>query len=390
MPREISSRSALILIVFAQFLGTSLWFAGNAVAPELELLFGEKGLTPLLTSVVQLGFILGTFFYALFSIPDRFSPSDVFFFSSVLASVSNLALLILPLDLAVFLTGRFLTGFFLAGIYPVGMKIASDYFEKGLGSALGFLVGALVLGTAFPFLLKAFELSISWKLILLTTSGLALLGGTMVGFRIPDGPFRKINPKLDFKLLPKFSKNKNLKAAAGGYFGHMWELYTFWAFLPALLLFLSEEKMNESSQSFWTFVIIALGGLSCAVGGLIAAKKGSEKIAFFSLLGSGICGLILLIVPVFPSYLILPFLVIWGILVTADSPQFSTLVAQSVIPEHRGTALTLVNCLGFGLTILSIQLTHFLIGQFDPKLVLGSLFLGPLAGLLLFRNFKRT
>lgn len=390
MPKPITSRSALILIVIAQFLGTSLWFAGNAAAPELELLFGEKGLTPLLTSVVQLGFILGTFLYAIFSIPDRFSPSDVFFLSSILASISNLVLLILPLDLAVFLTGRFLTGFFLAGIYPVGMKIASDYFEKGLGSALGFLVGALVLGTSFPFLLKAIGISFSWKLILFSTSGLALLGGALVGFGIPDGPFRKINPKLDLSLLPKLAKNINLKAAAGGYFGHMWELYTFWAFLPALLLFLSEEKMDESSQSFWTFVIIALGGLSCAVGGLIAVKKGSEKIAFFSLLGSGICGLILLVVPVFPSYLILPFLVIWGILVTADSPQFSTLVAQSVIPEHRGTALTLVNCLGFGLTILSIQLTDFLIGQFDSKLVLGSLFLGPMVGLLLFRNFKRA
>jgi hypothetical protein len=33
------------------------------------------------------------------------------------------------------------------------MKIAADYFEKGLGK-LG-LVGALVLGTAFPHLLKA-------------------------------------------------------------------------------------------------------------------------------------------------------------------------------------------------------------------------------------------
>jgi hypothetical protein len=238
--------------------------------------------------------------------------------------------------------------------------------------------------------LKAFELSISWKLILLTTSGLALLGGTLVGFRIPDGPYRKINPKLDFKLLPKFSKNIKLKAAAGGYFGHMWELYTFWAFLPALILFLLEGATSATQQSLWTFIIIAAGGVSCAIGGMIAIKKGSEKIAFFSLLGSGICGLILLISPEIPSGLVLPFLLVWGILVTADSPQFSTLVAQSVLPEHRGTALTLVNCLGFGLTILSIQLTHFLIGQFDPKLVLGSLFLGPVVGLLLFRNFKRA
>jgi MFS family permease len=390
MPKPITSRSALILIVFAQFLGTSLWFAGNAAAPELELALGEKGLVPLLTSVVQLGFIFGTLLYAVFSIPDRFSPSDVFFFSSILAAASNLILLILPMELWILLAGRFLTGFFLAGIYPVGMKIASDYFEKGLGSALGFLVGALVLGTSFPFLLKAIGVSFSWKLILFSTSGLALVGGALVGFGIPDGPFRKINPKLDLSLLPKLAKNSNLKAAAGGYFGHMWELYTFWAFLPALLLFLSEEKMDEISQSFWTFVIIALGGLSCAIGGLIAAKKGSEKIAVFSLLGSGICGLILLISPEIPSDFVLPFLLVWGILVTADSPQFSTLVAQSVLPQHRGTALTLVNCLGFGLTILSIQLTQFLSAYLALHVVLGLLAIGPFVGLWIFRLFGKA
>jgi MFS family permease len=50
--------------------------------------------------------------------------------------------------LASLLTLRFLTGFFLAGIYPVGMKIAADYYRKGLGKSLGFLVGALVVGTS--------------------------------------------------------------------------------------------------------------------------------------------------------------------------------------------------------------------------------------------------
>jgi MFS family permease len=51
---------------------------------------------------------------------------------------------------------RFLTGFFLAGIYPVRMKIAADYYQKDLGRSLGFLVGALVVGIAFPHLIKGF------------------------------------------------------------------------------------------------------------------------------------------------------------------------------------------------------------------------------------------
>ena len=389
MPSPISTRSALILIVIAQFLGTSLWFAGNAAAPELEVLLGQQDLVPLITTMVQLGFVVGTFGYAFFSIPDRYSPSDVFFFSAVLAAASNLILLLLPLEVSLVLGSRFLTGFFLAGIYPVGMKIAADYVEKGLGSALGFLVGALVLGTAFPFLLKAFELSVSWKLLLLLTSGLAIGSGALVGFGIPDGPFRKINPKLDLSLLPSFAKNKALKGAAGGYFGHMWELYTFWAFLPALIFFLSEGKIEGATQAAWTFGIIAAGGFSCAVGGLISLKKGSEKVALISLLGSGICGLVLLIYPQLPIEIIFPFLLIWGLFVTADSPQFSTLVAQSVNPEHRGTALTLVNCLGFGLTIASIQVARFLSEFLEAKIYLGLLAVGPLLGLAIYGYFRK-
>jgi MFS family permease len=389
MAKTISSRSALILIVIAQFLGTSLWFAGNAAAPELEILLGRKDLVPLITSMVQLGFVAGTFLYAFFTIPDRYSPSDVFFFSAILAAGSNLVLLILPLQLAWVIGSRFLTGFFLAGIYPVGMKIAADYFEKGLGSALGFLVGALVLGTSFPFFLKAFEVSISWKVLLIATSALAIGSGALVGFGIPNGPHRKINPKLDLTLLPTFAKNARLKGAAGGYFGHMWELYTFWAFLPALILFLTQGKTEGSSQALWTFVIISVGGISCAVGGIVSVKKGSEKVALISLLGSGLCGLVLLISPEIPTLLILPFLIIWGILVTADSPQFSTLVAQSVRPEHRGTALTLVNCLGFGLTIVSIQTARFLSDFLQAKVYMGLLAIGPILGLLIYRYFKK-
>lgn len=389
MPKKISSRSALILIVIAQFLGTSLWFAGNVAAPELEKLLGSGGLISWITSAVQLGFIVGTFVFALGSISDRYSPSSVFLYSALLASTCNILITILPLSLFSVLGFRFLVGFFLAGIYPVGMKIASDYFEKGLGSALGFLVGALVLGTAFPFLIKATGADISWKAILWSTSGLALVGGTIVGFFVPNGPFRKANSVFDLGLLPKLSKIKSLRSAATGYFGHMWELYTFWAFLPFLILELRVQAEFNASSSLWTFAIIAIGGLSCAVGGIIAGKIGSEKVALTSLAGSGICGLILILFPEIPLILALPFLLIWGILVTADSPQFSTLVAQSVQPEYRGTALTLVNSIGFGLTILSIQFSQYLSNFFSPKEFLGWLVIGPVLGILGFRYFKR-
>ncbi|MEP1088077.1 MFS transporter [Algoriphagus sp.] len=387
MKSSLTASSALILIVIAQFLGTSLWFAGNAVAPEISLLLNSPGILAAITTSVQLGFILGTLVFAFFSIPDRFSPSDVFFFSSVLAALFNLLIVILPIHLGVVLVCRFMVGFFLAGIYPVGMKIAADYFQKGLGAALGFLVGALVLGTAFPHLLKGLDLNFSWKIVLWCTSGLAILGGALVGFFVPDGPFHKINSKFDLSLLPKLSKIRALKSAASGYFGHMWELYTFWAFAPVLIVFLRGNEAMQSSDSLLSFFVIAIGGISCAIGGVFAERWGSKTVAQFALLGSGICCLMVLLVAGSPDWIWIGLLLIWGVLITADSPQFSALVAQSVPAEYRGTALTLVNSMGFAISIISIQVAQFLLKWLQIDQVLGLLFVGPLLGILFFRFY---
>ena len=384
-PSPSRNLGILTALVLAQFMGTSLWFAGNAAAPELESLLGKTELVPWITSSVQLGFILGTFGYAFFQVADRFSPSKVFLWSAVAAALANLSLLFLPMQFEVLLGGRFLTGVFLGGIYPVGMKIAADYVEDGLGMALGFLVGALVLGTSFPFLLQALDWNLSYPLLFAVPSGLAVLAGGLVGFSIPDGPFRKKSAGLNLRLIPRLAQNRKLQGAAGGYFGHMWELYTFWAFLPLLITYLTGgESLSSTTQSTWTFAIIAVGGISCAVGGLISKKVGSARVAMGSLVGSGACGLLLLLLPEIPLVAVLPFLLLWGMLVTADSPQFSTLVAQSVSPEDRGTALTLVNGLGFGLTIVSIQVTQFAAGFLSPHQFIGLLCLGPVVGVFLF------
>ena len=383
-PSPSRNLGILTVLVLAQFMGTSLWFAGNAAAPELEGLLGQSGLVPMITSAVQLGFIVGTFFYAVFQVSDRYSPSRVFLWSSLAAGAVNVALLFVPLQLEWILGSRFLTGFFLGGIYPVGMKIAADYTKGGLGVALGFLVGALVVGTAFPFLIQGLELDVSYRALILVPAGLACLGGLLVGIGIPDGPYRKPNPALNFSLIPQLARNKALQGAAGGYFGHMWELYTFWAFLPLLLSFLTQNTLSPATQSLWTFVLIGIGGISCSVGGLVSQKLGSGTVAMASLIGSGTCGLVLWVFPEFAFWVPIPFLFVWGLLLSPDSPQFSTLVAQSVAPEHRGTALTLVNGLGFGLTIVSIQVTQFAAGFLSPNQFIGLLCIGPVVGVFLF------
>ena len=381
----------LPIIVFAQFTGTSLWFAGNAIASDLQgVLQLDTGVVSDITAAVQLGFIAGTLVFAFLSIADRFSPSRVFLVAALLGALFNIGVYFFADSLFSLLVLRFATGFCLAGIYPVGMKIASDWYAEGLGKALGYLVGALVLGTAFPHLLKATGQAISWDRVLWVTSGLATLGGLLLFFLVPDGPNRKAGAKFEWNALPKIFSYQEFRAAAFGYFGHMWELYAFWAFTPLILSTYNELNGADLNISLWSFMVIAVGSLGCIVGGYVSLKVGSAKVAFGMLLISGICCLLSPFFFTLNPAVFLSFLLIWGFSVVGDSPQFSTIVAKAAPSLYIGTALTIVNCIGFGLTIFSIQLLASLKGYLDVSSIFIALLIGPVIGLFAIRRIVRS
>ncbi|MGW8123083.1 MFS transporter [Roseivirga echinicomitans] len=380
-------KRVLPTIVFAQFAGTSLWFAGNAILEELQLEWQlPTDALATVTSSVQLGFIFGTFIFALLSIADRFKPSRVFLACALMGSLLNVSLIFLPSTYFVLLSARFFTGIFIAGIYPVGMKIASDWFEGKLGKALGYLVGALVLGSAFPHLLNYSGSSFSWKFVLIGTSILAVLGGLAMVIFVGEGPHRskgtKFNPTKVFQI---FRKN-DFRSAAFGYFGHMWELYTFWAFLPVILVYYNETQGTSLSPSLYTFMVMAIGALGCVLGGIFSVKKGSAKVAFVFLLISGILCLSSPLIFNLNEKLFIATLLVWGFAVIGDSAQFSSLTAKTAPKESVGTAITIVVSIGFLLTIPSIQLLGYLATVIDTKWLLFTLLIGPIFGL--FNTWK--
>lgn len=372
-------------IVFAQFCCTSLWFAGNAVMNDLVATFClADGALGALTSSVQLGFIVGTLVFAFLTIADRFPPSRVFFVCAVLGGAFNLGALYPDSSLGSLVAVRFLTGFCLAGIYPVGMKIAADYYEKGLGKSLGFLVGALVLGTAFPHLLKSIGGDWPWRVVIGLTSGIAGLGGILMLILVPNGPFRRPGQRPDLTALFKVFRSPAFRAAAFGYFGHMWELYAFWAFVPVMLV--TFQQLNPGISlgiSEISFAVIAIGSLTCVVGGLLSVRIGPKRPALAALSLSGICCLLSPLAMGSGSWpLFLAFLLVWGGAVIMDSPLVSTLVARNAPPEHKGTALTIVNSLGFAITIGSIQLLGWMEGQGYGTWMYVVLAAGPILGTL--------
>ena len=384
----------LPVIILSQFAGTSLWFASNAVLGDLQRQWGlDDASLSHMTSSVQFGFITGTLLFAFFTLADRYSPRKLYFTCSMLGAFTNLALYLLADGLTSLLMLRFMTGLFLAGIYPIGMKIAAGWYRQGLGLALGWLVGALVVGTAFPHLIKSVNRSLPWESVIITISIIAAGGGCLMLLLVPDGPRLVKGTRFDSRAFATIFRSKDLRSASFGYFGHMWELYTVWAFIPVLLSRYGEMHQQPLNVPWWSFAYIAAGAVGCIVGGILSRKYGSAAVAFFQLLSSGICCLVspLMFDASAPIFLI--FLIFWGIVIVGDSPQFSALTAHTAPRDLVGSALTIVTSIGFFITILSIQLANFLVGWISIERIFVFLAAGPAVGLIflrpLFRNTKR-
>jgi MFS family permease len=382
-------RHVLPVIVLSQFAGTSPWFSGNAILPALAQTLGMDGQAPAgITSAVHLGFIAGTLIFAVFNIADRWRPRDVFLVCALLGALANAAIITvphLPAPYAWLLVLRFASGFFLAGIYPVGMKIAASWYRDGLGMALGYLVGALVIGTALPHLLAGAALGANWVDVALWVSLLTVAGGVLMHRTVPEGPYLAPAPRLDPSAVVQAFRAPQFRASASGYFGHMWELYSLWAFAPLLLAAYGAHHGVTLDASFWTFCLITAGGLGCMAGGLVSRRTGSARVALGALGTSGLCCLLLPLAFLLPPAGFLAFLMVWGVAVSTDSPQFSALNAATAPRAYVGSALTIVNCIGFTISVVSLQLMALLSQVLPPAWWFVPMALGPVLGVLVFR-----
>jgi MFS family permease len=372
---------ALVLVALAELLGMSLWFSASAVAPALK---AEWTLTDAgaawLTLAVQLGFVAGTLVSALGNLPDVFSTQRLFAVSAWLGAAANAGLALFTHGLVAAVALRFLTGFFLAGVYPPGMKIMATWFRRGRGMALGVLVGALTLGKAAPYLVNAVG-STNWRWNVLAASALAAAGGAIVLLFVGEGPFATPAAGFDAAQVVKVFRNRGVRLADFGYFGHMWELYAMWTWVPVFLrASFAAHGARPSLAEGASFLVIGSGAIGCVVAGLLADRIGRTAVTSWAMGLSGACCLgVGLLFDASPGVLCV-VAAIWGAAVVADSAQFSACVTELADPQYMGTALTVQTCVGFLLTMVSIDLVPLAVAAVGWRWAFAVLAPGPVLG----------
>ncbi len=394
---DTSSRRTLVLIAAASLLSMSPWFSATVVLPQLEKLWQAGiGLSAWLTMAVQLGFVVGGLVSALFNLPDRFSAPRLFAISSVLAAVVNafFAAVAEEHQLAA-LVMRFLTGAFLAGVYPPGMKILAGWFRDGRGTALGILVGALTVGKALPYSVAAAG-DLPWRVIVLSSSGLAVLGAALVALGVKEGPYAAPQPPLDLHQIGAVFRNRGSRLANFGYFGHMWELYSMWGWI-ALLLGASAGGPGPG-VALASFLSIAVGAVGCLWAGWAAdageAPSPEARVARrarVTIVAMGVSGACCLLAAVFFQHfwLLVIICLVWGAAVVADSAQFSTIVSEVSDRRYVGTALTVQTAIGFLLTVVSLRVVGAIGVTYGWNWAAASMALGPALGILAMLRLER-
>jgi MFS family permease len=380
-------RRILALVAIAELLGMSVWFTASAVAEPLRLRWqlDSQG-AAWLTSAVQLGFVVGTALAALLNVADLVPERVLVAASALGAALANAALLLAP-GLPLALLSRFATGLFIAGVYPPAMKMLATWFKSGRGLAIGTLVGALTVGKATPYLVKALE-GASVEAVVLATSAAALLGAAMIAVGYRPGPFPFPRRRFSWSLAGSLLRHRRTMLAVGGYLGHMWELYAMWGWAPAFLAAsLAARGVATHPAADWlAFGAIASGGLGCLWGGWAADREGRERVVQQALVASGLCCLAVGFAFGAPLWVVAAITWTWGFFVVADSAQFSALVTEVAPQDAVGTALTLQTSLGFLLTMVTLQLVPELAELAGWQWAFPVLALGPAAGIAAIRR----
>jgi len=329
------------LIALVLVLAMTVWFSASAVVPALASQWHlSAGAAAWMTAPVQAGFVLGAVDSAALGLADRIPPHLLVAGCAAGAAACTLVMALFADGPLTAVPLRFATGTFLAGVYPVCMKLMASWSPPaGRALAMGALIGCLALGSALPHLIDGLG-RLNWRAVLATAAATAFCAAIIAGGLVRPGqqiPAGGVTSRSRYALAMFAARGPRLVNLA--YFGHMWELYALWTWLPTFLAVSRTTTTGlptPGASGIDAFLTIGVAGLAgCVLGGWAADRLGRAVTAAAALTVSG----------------------------------------------YLGTALTTQTAIGFGLTIVTIQAVPLTAAVTGWRYALLALAAGPMTAL---------
>jgi MFS family permease len=253
---------------------------------------------------------------------------------------------------------RFLAGISLAGIYMPGLKLVSDHTEGSLQSRfVSFYTASFSIGASLSYLLAGeINEAAGWRWAFIASAAGAAIALAIIIMFVPGGRTHGGSPKRillsDFNVI---LRSRAVMAYVLGYAVHMWELFSFRAWIVAFLVFSIHRQPVEAfiwSPTRVAFIINLIGVPASIGGNELSRKFGRRKVISTVMLVSGGLGAIIGFTAALPYYLVVLLAVLYGKLITGDSASLTAGAVAAAPPQLRGTALAVHSTLGFGAAFL--------------------------------------
>ena len=348
----------LLLLCLAQIFIMLVFLNYSAVLPLLKQEWGMNNtMAGSIFSVYQLGYIASG--VILSTLTDRLNTKYIFIASALWSATANLLFAFFANDYTSAMLLRALTGIGMGGTYMPGLKLVAERFPSAQrGRAVGIYVGALVLGASLSLALTGGMTTLfDWRTAFIACSAGVYLGTllSLVVFR----EYRFVRQASEAEpSIPEVLKNRPAMLMILGYGAHMWEMYGMRSWLaPFFTANLMNWGIAKGTATGWgataSAAIIGIGTFSTAITGTLSDRLGRTRTIFLVMLGSALLSCTFGWLAHANPYLTLAVGCLYGYLIVAESPVFSTGLTELVPPGCLGAAMGVQSLIGYSLGMIS-------------------------------------
>jgi MFS family permease len=362
----------LLTLCLVQLFIMMVFINYSAVLPQLKDEWGMNNtMAGSILSVYQLGYIASG--VILSALTDRLNTRNIFIASALWSASANLLFALYAHDYASALVFRALTGIGMGGTYMPGIKLVAERFAANeRGRAIGIYVGSLMLGASLSLALTGWLSSaFGWRNAFLAGSAFVYLG-TALSLLVFRGYRPVFHQKVAARkgLAAETLGNRSALLMILGYASHMWEMYGMRGWIaPFFTASLIAHGIARGVAPGWAAtaaaLVIGVGALSTALTGSLSDRLGRTRTISIVMAGSACCSFAFgWLINCQPVYAV-GFGLVYGFLVSAESPVFSTALTELVTPAYLGAAMGMQSLIGYSLAMISptvfgwaLDLTH--------------------------------